>query len=466
MSLSIYDTEHVDRFFRDIASWESAYTSSGFSYLAVKQGADWTIVHARVFLRVEQLTVSRTPFLSNRVAAGHVDIPFAPGGFRQLVDTLASGASIDLPFGRAALPKDASGNIGAFYVPLHPEGLTTFNRLPVLTLRGASRHGQFVLPDVDWEVRAAPEPYESLAELSYSYSLGGYSGDATAVEIVAQAVALVAHDSKVSGTVAMPSILLARTLDPLKCRIGYKMQVNMEVLRRGSVEGQELAWEESGSWKRGTATLGIPSSAALQCFASYAGVAQHTYWIGDPRTFQNQNRALFEVCDPELEVLRDFLFEDRKARKHARDFEVGVAHLATLLGFSVMYVGAASRLSEAPDIIATTPTGDTLVIECTIGLLKAENKLAKLSERTLAIKKALEASGHSQVRVIAALVTALDRNAVEAERGAAREAGVLVATKESLLDAVSRTIVATDARQIFEEMWNEAQQELPEKRGE
>ena len=49
-----------------------------------------------------------------------------------------------------------------------------------------------------------------------------------------------------------------------------------------------------------------------------------------------------------------------------------------MLGFSVVHLRSTTRMQDAADLLATTPSGHIAVIECTTGLLKAEDKLALL----------------------------------------------------------------------------------------
>jgi hypothetical protein len=83
-------------------------------------------------------------------------------------------------------------------------------------------------------------------------------------------------------------------------------------------------------------------AAVLQCFASFDGIAQHYWWVSDPSTAQNARRAVYEVFDPKLDTLRDFLSKQGKGQ-NARDLEIGVAWLLWLLGFSVANFGGTAR---------------------------------------------------------------------------------------------------------------------------
>lgn len=122
----------------------------------------------------------------------------------------------------------------------------------------------------------------------------------------------------------------------------------------------------------GTCKLKIPEGAVLQCFALYEGFAQHQGWIADPKNHLNPCRvASLEEFDDKLGILRDYLFEEQKQRREARDFEFGVAWLMWMLGFSVAQAGGTPRTSDSPDIIGATPKGNVVVVECTTRLRAA-----------------------------------------------------------------------------------------------
>src|SRR5439155_16879308 len=54
--------------------------------------------------------------------------------------------------------------------------------------------------------------------------------------------------------------------------------------------------------------------------------------------------------------------------------------LLWLLGFSATRIGGTGKMSDAPDLIAATPMGNLVVIECTTGILKEDSNYHSLSE--------------------------------------------------------------------------------------
>jgi hypothetical protein len=329
-------------------------------------------------------------------------------------------------------------------------------------ISGAQHQTYLHQPQIDWELRSAPTPFDSLGELLNEYSLGVYKGDFAHVEVVALPAAEVDFKSVVNGEDAKPSLFIAKALNQADCRLGYRVLLHDQVIERGTIKGTEMEWTTGDHYMYGVGALKVPSGAVIQCFANYQGYVHHQKWIADPALSQNARRAALEESDDKLAVLRDFLFEEQKPRKEARDFEIGVAWLLWMLGFSVAHAGATSRTSDATDILATTPAGHMALVECTTGQIKADTKLAKLVARAQTIRRRLDASGNRHIQLLPVIVTTLGRDEVKADLDQAQKLGVVVATREDLSEALDRTVMMQNADLIF----SEAQDNLRSRQGE
>jgi len=104
-------------------------------------------------------------------------LPPSRDGHAALIKAMFQNGEIDSPTGKLILRKENEGSFSAFYNPFHAVGLTAQHRLAVLLIQGRSRFGLIEQPAIDWELRAASTPYESLNELENVYLLGGYGGD-------------------------------------------------------------------------------------------------------------------------------------------------------------------------------------------------------------------------------------------------------------------------------------------------
>lgn len=451
MPLADHNLKTIEAFFSALVPWEEAYKHfTNISYFAIKREDAFVLVQARLFLNTVTSDLPVSHFQTASIRAGHFPIENLNTDLRGVVDQLTTGRFV-CPGGELLFPAEDGGSYSAYHLPFHPEGLQNGNRLDVLTLTGARRTEHVRQPHLDWELKAASTPYDSVAELLLDYRLGPLRGDAANVEVVAFNVAAVDLSSVVAGPKARPSVLLAGGLSPNKVTLGYRVFSQGRVVSRATIPGTMMQWGLRDGWQHGVAELDIPPAAVMQCFASYAGIAQHQGWLSDPSTVQNPQRAVYEAFDDKLEVLRDFLAKSQGKGRDARDLESGVSWLLWMLGFSVAHLGATDKTQNAPDLIATTPRGNFAVIECTTGLLKAESKLALLIDRTEALRRRLEASGNGHLHVLPVIVTSKARDEVKADLEQAERLGVVVLAREFVEEALKRTLVLPNAEALFAE---------------
>ena len=219
------------------------------------------------------------------------------------------------------------------------------------------------------------------------------------VEVVAFYVAAVDGESVVSGETARLGLKLALGIPTESATVGYRLFAQGRVVRRSAFGGQALRWEQKDGYQHGTIEVEVPAAAVLHCVASYRGIAQHHFWVSDPTTSSNARRAVYELFDSKLDVLTEFLLNSQGRGRNPRELESGVAWLLWMLGFSVAHFGATPRTQDAADLIAVTPGGHFAVIECTTGLLKADNKLPLLVARAENVRRRLNQSGNRHLRV-------------------------------------------------------------------
>lgn len=168
----------------------------------------------------------------------------------------------------------------------------------------------------------------------------------------------------------------------------------------------------------------------------------------DGRQYLLQGRFFFspfpprthpESYDPDLSLLREWLFRELTKGTAARDFEAAVSWLVWTLGFSPVLLGMFPKTQEAADLLVTSPQGNYAVIECTLGMLRSENKLATLVRRSSELKERVRRSGNANASVLPVIVTALARESVAAELEQAERLGVAVVTREILEAALEQT---------------------------
>ena len=112
-------------------------------------------------------------------------------------------------------------------------------------------------------------------------------------------------------------------------------------------------------------------------------------------------------------------------------------------------------MRDNPDLLASTPSGNIVVVECTTGAIDNEGKLTKLLTRTRALEDKLRQSGHAHVRCLPVIVTSLPRGAI-ADLQPAKDAGIVVACAEDIEAALNRTLFPQNPDVLFEEQWQSA----------
>jgi len=438
----------LEQFKQMVTTLGVPFSQAGLSYHAKRGESGLIILHARIFLRELPIGLpSRfVRFLDQQV--GFFPLSELGAGVVEIVERMAGGDSIDTPHGALRFPLAGDSSAQMHFRPLHDATLSSGTRLAVLIVSGAALpHHRFSL-ELNWELKASDPPYDSLGELLNEFMLGGYDGDLSCIEVSIPNFAEVDLKSQVSGSVAKPGVMLPPGLDRTPLSLGILLYHQGAAVKRVVLRGDQLTWSQregppTPKHQLGIGTVEIPVGAALKCIAVYNGIAQHEGWIGDPDAFPNWRRTVYERADSGCEVMRDFLFEDKKARrKEGGDFEEGVASLMWILGFGVLHLRS-PRMHDNPDLLLTTPHGRLVLVECTTGIIDNDDKLAKLHARARSLKSQLEKAGQGYIELVPVLVTALPTASVVDIDKAARF-GIVVVTQEGLRSAFERSIVPVD----------------------
>ena len=440
-------------FFSAIGPWRIAYRRARLHFLAIRKDEILLIISARIFMHAGVPSNPHPHFRGGAIEAGHWDIPLDKFTVEETVLSLVRPEGLLIEeIGTLRLVFDEGQDI--FVAPptlLHPEGLTNGNRLAVLSLTGGHCEHYLPQPESDWLVRAGETPYDTIQELCYEYGLNITRQQRAVVEVIAHAAVEVLATSEVKGTSATLGIWMAGNLEKSKARIGFRVLDRGKVCTRGAISGIDLQWEDEDLTSKGTATFEVPTAAIVQCFASYEGHAHHVQWRADPANFQNPRSAVLSLVDQGFQTMRGYLQPDRPLRsKAADDFEGAIAWLLWVLGFSTASFGTNAKTRDAFDTVAASPNGDFMVVECTLGLLRADSKLSKLNARSARLRELLDNSNMRHLRVLPVLVTAMSADEVRADIPSAEAIGVLVMTKENLEEALEEILRLPDANKLFE----------------
>lgn len=444
-----------------LTSWAGAYPFSMISYVSVKTAKGPRLLFGRILLLPSCTLAKDTPFrfetehiLAARFVSDMTAADVAQSlekAKTRLIPTVDDAMTIEL---------ERNGYFSAHFDPISspffsvPEG----KRSPCLVLHGMPRYtllsnclGSRPLDRLNWELKAADMPFDNLDELLTYCGLPKMMqmGDSTVFEVVASPPGWIGDGSTIRNGEASIECHVASALDIGKVKLGYET-FPKDSGKRASIDGSVLEWRHEGDIKIGTHRIQVGKAPELQAFLSYESFCLHQLRVWDPQKHLNSRHAIHQVFDKNLDFLRRTLLEPKPNKADA--FEGAVSACFHLFGFSAVNYGRILRLQDGPDIIAMTPTGNVLVIECTLGLLDKNDKLAKLVQRTTVIKEKLASAGYDHLQIQSAIVTPLSRDEVAANLKIAEEHGIAVICKEEIIKLLDQVSLPPDPERIFEDL--------------
>ena len=438
-----------------VSLWVGAYQCSTISYVGLKTAQGPRLLFGRILLEPTRSGVSDTVlrFETEHLIAARFIASATPTDIKTILEK-AKGGEIQSIDGTSSLLLQVDGSISTYFSPIHHPFVSEGPRLPTLRVSGTSKHNLTVsIADqrvLDWELKAAEVPFDNLDELLSQCNLPAQMqmGDSTMLEIVAKPPVMISDASAITGSDAVIECRLATALDVGKLRLGYKI-LHKESIERKSVSGSALYWRQDGDIKIGTYRMSVGSAPLLQTFVSYAGISHHQWWVTDPQKRLNPRLAIHQVFDEDLELLRRMLLKPETDKPYV--FENAVSTLLNLLGFAVSNYGRIPKLQKGPDIIVISPTGHVGLIECTVGLLDENDKLAKLVQRAKLIRDKLNGTGYGFLQLQAVIVTPLPRDEVNANLETAGKHEIAVVCKEDIEEMLKQVTLPPNADRLFED---------------
>ncbi len=466
-TISEHHKKELQAFFDTIVPWRAAYADARFTFIGTKKDGVIKVLQGQLLLGYAAQYSAQKYIETASVAAGQYFLANAEQDFDVVLEQLLAG-NFDTPFGPAELCCDQRNEIG-ISLNRYPQVIGgTQKRITKLLLSGSQWRQQFLDTTIAMmELRATGSPYADINELTQELIGTSYSdGSSASIEVLALNVAEVDLGKRIVDGRAEFGIFVSRHLEPGQCSLGYRVLVKGEVVERSRLDGTMFTWETKEPpgrlpLQQGCAGAPVPPGAIVQCFVSYAGHFQHDGWVGDPATFPNALRMAHNAFDPDLEVLKRYLSEPKTSKdRDARDFEIGIANLLFMLGFSVDPLFG-KPLEDGPDLIATTREGHIALVECTTSAVIDNNgKLGKLVDRAEKLRADLKNAAHEHLRVLPIIVTPRPRTAV-ADVESAKRIGVVVVAKEALETAIGSTIVPQDPDALFLRAWESVQTSVP-----
>lgn len=449
-------SDAVKKFTSLVTPWLPGYAYVSTSVFGAKEQGTYRILGARVLLLPPWSPPFESPVLDSKVFWGRTEqATFAPGDLEALAAAVDEGV-LQIGGIRASLPSDpqTSPRQTTFYggQPVAYNRDPAAARSPMLQKLGGSKslliHRIFDSDELEWHLRTLDMPFINLDEAYRRFGVPAERfAENSIIELSAYPPIEIRKDSTIVNGTLTVRISMAAGLDRKRVSVGYIVDGTGV---RGRIAPAHVTWTSDGDTLLGKAELEAEDAAVL-CFLVYGETALQQKWVVDRTRVLNKHAAIYTSFDPDFAHLGELLF-DPKRERDARRFEDGVALLLNMLGFSVTQHGRSQKLTDGPDILAFTPKGALLVVECTTGMPDEDDQVAAIKKRVARIRRALEATGWRDVTIHPLIATPL-RNADAAEhRQSAEGRGVIVLCQEDLGAALSRVRMMPDADEYLEDL--------------
>jgi hypothetical protein len=219
--------EDSDRCSALLSTWKGAYVCAVRSYVGVKTAEGSRLLYGRVLLEPGRSGIDETRFKceTEHVFAGRFVTAVGPHD-RDAINAGARAGHIDGLDGTLSLTIEASRPFSNFFSPVYHPFVSDGPRLPSLLVRGGAKHALLTTAgearQLDWELRSADVPFDTLDELLGHCGLPASAqfGDSTTAEIVARTPGVIGSGSAINRGEALIECRIARALDVGKLRLG------------------------------------------------------------------------------------------------------------------------------------------------------------------------------------------------------------------------------------------------------
>jgi hypothetical protein len=287
----------------------------------------------------------------------------------------------------------------------------------------------------DQELRCNATPFDGLNDLCGWLGLRDdrLTGRAASIDLrILPPVDMIFNESSIVDDHLKIALLAHPRLDTSKVKLAIKAYPGKGLSSRFWAE-KEILWTQSKDQdevSKGLLDIRLESSESALGTLILGNQTIRRQWHVDPSKSQNIRYAAIQYFDQEIRQTKLAALDSNDSRK----LEIAIASLLYLLGFAVV----TPVEKDAPDIIATTPNGNIVIVECTMRIADFSQKLGKLVDRRNGLSKSLRsASHHSQVH--AALVCNLPRDQVAIKEIELLQHEVLLATREDIEKAFNLT---------------------------
>lgn len=288
-----------------------------------------------------------------------------------------------------------------------------------------------VLANIDNDLRASAPPFDGLSDLNswLGTSAAALSGGMpTIVARVVPPVDLIFERCELRENVMTLVLHAHKNFDTTRIRLAVRGFPGEGLESRQQV-AKRIEWSSKTDDKlEGIIRMRIENCDSVLAILMIGPSAVRRHWFLDPAKARSSRYMAVQHFDADLRKIRVSLESQESAK-----FEQGVAALLFLLGFSPVL----QLETDSPDLIATTPDGQLVLIECTTRISDFSAKVGKLVDRRGSLSKALVGAGHPP-DILAVLVCRSPRDQIAAHEHEVRSRKILLWAREELLDGLDR----------------------------
>jgi hypothetical protein len=431
---------HGEQLIRSFLAAADSWLCDGYAldvrYIATKVAGTWLLVEASVALlplphaKDASFTVSTQDLEAGQYQSFPVDKAEA-------LATLKAAAAGRIELGDKTLTLASPGDLDHYsemvqlnrwFCPLHLR----------VSARRATASSYSEIAMLDAALRTAEPPFDGIADLAAWLGINAdFSGArAPAITIgVAPPVDIIFDATTLTENTLRATLHGHPQLDTKHVGLAVCAAPG-EGLRTRKQVGEVINWSQPVDNRRiGHLETTLPSSDSVLTILSLGTQTVRRQWIIDPKKARNHRFIGINQFDGDLRMVRQALFDAPESRK----FEQAVAAMLFMLGFSA----AVPLETDSPDIVVTTPSGRTLIVECTTRVADFAVKFGKLVERRASLSKALGAA-NLPASVAAVLVCRLPRDEIAVVAKDLADQNILLLSAEDIESAFPRVRFVVD----------------------
>ena len=302
----------------------------------------------------------------------------------------------------------------------------------------------------DSELRAGDVPFDGFADVAGWLGLPspGTKGDLSSLAVhVSPPVELGLNECALSNGRLSLRLYAHPSFDLKKVKLSARGFPGVGLVSRVQI-AEQIDWKrlERGVIQ-GEVVVDLPDSDQVIVMLMLGTTTVRRNWFVDPDRARNQRLFAMRHFDEGLKMISRVVGEG----KDAANFEKSVASLMFSMGFNP----SLQVETQAPDILATTPAGRLVLVECTLRLSDVYAKVGKLVDRRNSLKAELE-SNHHRSDIVAVLVCGVPSEQIAAAaKEAARSDRVVLIAKEQLERAIDSRGASEDPDKMLEKALNE-----------